>query len=533
MVLDYRQTRPVAVVETLGALLTSVVDRHSDRPFLVTDGAVSTYAEFFDAACTMAGLLTELGVQPGDRVGTLLPNGARLPATLFGAALADGVFVPINPRSTAPEIVHAVNRAGISVLVTASDVPELLERLVAAFPSLVGRGVELRLAEAPTLRRIVITDGVAPPFAVAFDAPAGRGGAQPVPARVGAHDALLLFTSGTTAAPKACRLRHDALLRNATAAASSQAMGLTPDDRMWNPLPMFHTGGIMPMLAAMSAGASLSTNAQFSAPVAVESIESQRITVAYPAFPAIYGRLVDGLAERPRDVSSIRCVVAVGTSALLESLCQAFPKATLLNMYGATELTGIIAYSAGDDDRASRLKTCGHPFEGVMVRIEDPETGTVLPPGALGEITISGYAVFAGYFGDPEATMRVVRDGWLHTGDRGSLDADGHLVFEGRLKEMLKVGGENVSPLEVEGCLQSHAAVRMALVVGRPDDRWGDIVVAFVEREPDVELSVDELAAYCRERLSSFKVPREFRFVSAWPMSATKIQKARLLDLLR
>ena len=178
------------------------------------------------------------------------------------------------------------------------------------------------------------------------------------------------------------------------------------------------------------------------------------------------------------------------------------------------------------------MATGGHPLPGNEVRVVDPETGAELPAGALGEIRYRGYNALAGYYKDPAKTAATIdAEGWVHTGDLGDFDAQGRLTFRGRLKDMMKVGGENVAPAEVEQFLELHPCVRLAQVVGVPDGRLVEVAAAFIELHPGKSVAPEELAAFCRGRISSFKVPRHFRFVTEWPMSATKIQRAKLREM--
>jgi acyl-CoA synthetase (AMP-forming)/AMP-acid ligase II len=199
-----------------------------------------------------------------------------------------------------------------------------------------------------------------------------------------------------------------------------------------------------------------------------------------------------------------------------------------------TETSGGVTWGAPTDDEETRITTGGHPLAGTEVRVVDPETDEDLPPGTPGEILVRGPGLFERYHNDPEKTAEAMRGGWFHTGDRGRLDAEGRLTFMGRLKDVLKVGGENVGALEIEAFLGTHPAVKIAAVVGVPDARYDEVPAAFVELVQGERLAEEELVAFCAGRIASFKVPRHVRFVTAdeWPMSASKIQKYRLRDRL-
>jgi acyl-CoA synthetase (AMP-forming)/AMP-acid ligase II len=204
-----------------------------------------------------------------------------------------------------------------------------------------------------------------------------------------------------------------------------------------------------------------------------------------------------------------------------------------MSAYGITELCGTVIFTELDDPLEARVTTCGRPLPGFEVRVVDPETGDPLPAGQRGELVGRGPSRFDGYFANPEQTRLAIDDeGYFHTGDLCSIDDDGRVLFHGRIKDMLKVGGENVAAVEIESFLATHPAIKLAQVVGVPDDRLLEVPAAFVELNPGAELTEAEVIAYCTGKIAGFKVPRHVRFTDAWPMSATKIQKFRLRDQL-
>ena len=218
----------------------------------------------------------------------------------------------------------------------------------------------------------------------------------------------------------------------------------------------------------------------------------------------------------------------VGPPDLLRRYAAIFPGAAPVNAYGLTEATGVSCYSMIDDPAELMVTTNGVPFEGMELRIAG-EDGEPVPDGEPGEIWLRGFAIFAGYYDDPEATARAVTaDGWLRTGDLGRIGERGRVVYEGRLKDMLKIGGENVAAIELESFLMTHPAIRMAQVVGVPDDRLMEVAAAYIERQPGMALEEEDVVRHCLGQIASYKIPRYVRFVSEWPMSATKVQKFQL-----
>jgi fatty-acyl-CoA synthase len=292
-------------------------------------------------------------------------------------------------------------------------------------------------------------------------------------------------------------------------------------------------GGIFPLLAHVHSGAAYVTVTHFDPAEALRTIARERCTFIYPTFPTITQSLLHHPDFAGTDMSRVRLVNDTGDPEALRRTQSAWPEAKVVTLFGMTETGGGVSWGAPADPLEKRLTTGGRPLRGTRVRIVDPEGGEDLGPGARGEILVRGPGLFERYHKDPELTAeRVDADGWFHTGDLGSLDEDGRITYLGRLKDMLKVGGENVSAAEVEAFLGTHPAVKLAAVVGVPDPRYLEVPAAFVELVPGAELTEQALIGHCRGRIASYKVPRHVRFVTAWPLSASKIQKFRLREAL-
>jgi acyl-CoA synthetase (AMP-forming)/AMP-acid ligase II len=339
--------------------------------------------------------------------------------------------------------------------------------------------------------------------------------------------ALVLYTSGTTAQPRGCILTHEALIRCWTNVGRVFELG--SDDRCWAPCPLFHLGAVGPLLMCAAHAAAFVSDTFFDATSALGLLERERPTILYPAYPPITQAVLTHPAFGGTDVSGARAMLNVGPPDLLRQMQSALPDVIQLSLYGLTEGGGAITYNRLGEDLDVRVETCGTALPGAEVRIIDPDTGADRPHDQEGEIIIRGVSLCEGYYRDPEKTARQFdRDGWFHTGDRGSLDEAGRLRFLGRLKDMLKVGGENVAPAEIEAHLGLHPAVKLVQVVGVPDDRLEEVPAAFVELKPGRTATVEDLLEHCRGQIARFKVPRYIRFVKQWPMSATKVQKEPL-----
>jgi fatty-acyl-CoA synthase len=506
----------------IGEILTRGASVRSQATAFALPEQRLSYAELLNGALRASRALAGLGVGRGERVGILMPNCVEFVELLFGCALMGAVAVPINARFKVYELSHVLDDGDIVALVTTDLVSEYV-----SYAALVEEAIATR--QPRRLRRLVMLGkGVRPGFLNQgeFLTAADRGDVDDGSKGRGREVALMMFTSGTTSTPKGCPLTHDAMVGTATALAERYRLG--DHERFWDPLPLFHMGAMIPMLAVLHSGGSFHTMTHFEPGPALSQVESERCTFMYPAVPTITQALVHHPNFKQTKLARVRAVLAQGLPQALRELQGSFPGAAVISSYGLTEASGISAAGGPDEDGDER-STCGRALHGMELRIMDPATGRQCEPGARGEIWLRGTGVFAGYYKRNESTPEIVdADGWLRTGDYGAADMAGRLTFLGRRKDMLKVGGENVAALEVEAYLLTHPSVKIAQVIGVPDAKFTEVPAAFVELVEGAQVGEDELIAFCQGQIASFKVPRYVRAVTTWPMSATKIQKARL-----
>ncbi len=537
--------RPDVAVTTLGDLLIRAAREFPDADAIVFPDARRTYRELADAALARARSLRALGVQPGDHVGLLMPTCMDFPEVFFGISLAGAVAVPINARFQAAELAYVIENADLVAVVTTdriADHVDFVARLRSAFPDIehADDPAALSLPAAPRLRCIAVMGSSSPAgfidqarFTAAADAVA-MDEIDEIRSRVRVRDpGLMLYTSGTTANPKGCPISHEAMVRNSIALGRHRYQ-LTADDRFWSPLPMFHIAAILPMVSIFDVGGAYLTMSYFDAGVALEMLEREQVTATYPCFVTIMADLIKHPNFEKTDLSRIRLMnsnFAVQPDWIREAMLKAMPDTVYVGTFGMTETAGTVCTSRLDDPLDARTQRLGTPLPGLEVRIVDPESGDEQPPNARGEILVRGYSLCDGYYKDPDKTAQSFDDdGFYHTGDIGSLDENGQIMFYGRLKDMLKVGGENVAAAEIETFLATHPAVKLAQVVGVPDPRLQEVAAAFIELEPDTSATEQDLIDHCRGSIAGFKVPRYVRFVKEWPMSTSKIQKFRLRD---
>lgn len=530
---------------TLGDLLLMTADDYPDRMAIILPDQRCSYAELCAAAFSRALSLQVLGIGSGDHVGLLLPTGMDFVETMFATALLGAVTVPINARYMPPELAYVVENADLKVLLTTDKIAEavnFVERLSLAFPDLARADARrLDLQDAPLLRNIILygsseADGIL--NEAQFSDLAERGSIEQLhlsrlQIRLGST-ALILYTSGTTANPKGCMISHEAIVRNSAALADRYE--LTGDDSFWSPLPMFHIAAILPLMSIFAKGGAYVTSGYFQAGEALRMMEEEGVTATYPSFWTIMSDLVDHPDFAKTDLSRIKLMnanFAVQPPGIGEKMKKALPNAVFVGTFGMTETAGTVTTSRLDATEEQRFTRLGTPLSGIEVRAIDPESGEEAATGERGEAWIRGYCTFSEYYKSPEKTAEALDDeGWFHSGDLISIDADGQLMFHGRIRDMLKVGGENVAAVEVETFLQQHDAVKLAQVVGIPDRRLTEVPAAFIELEPGQEASEEELIAFCKGKIASFKIPRYVRFVEEWPIPSTKIQKFRLQEQL-
>lgn len=528
-------------VTTVGDCLGRAASRWSHEAVVLPTQRV-TYPEFDARVDEFAKAYLALGVEMYDKVGVLFEQSVDYLAATLAVTRIGGVAVPINGRYKVAELRHVITNSEMRVLVTGSSGPHL-PLVIDAFPGLAEvSGTELRLADAPDLRHVVVLDetptrarpsAVRPgPGFVAAEA-FWRGVAEVtdddvrrVSERVRVRDvAFLMYTSGTTANPKGAMLTHEAIVRQSDTVARTR-LRIGPDDRVWTALQMFHIGGVAFLLSCCNVGATYVHTTEFRPDVAVRQLADEHVTVALPAFETIWLAILNHPTFVAAELDRLRLVFNIGVPERLRGMQAQLPDAVQVSGFGGTEACGFLTIGVAEDPVEARVNTTGFPLAGMELRVVDVESGVDSEVGALGEIRYRGYARFDGYYGDAELSAAVIDgEGWFHSGDMGTLDADGRLTYVTRLKDMLKVGGENVAPAEIESFLLTHPAVLMAQVVAAPDARYVEVACAFVVLRPGAEATEEELVEHCLGRIATFKVPRYVRIVDGYPMSGTKVRK--------
>lgn len=477
--------------QTIPEMVLSVGDRFGDAE-AIADGALRlTFAQLADRVRCAAGSFADAGIEKGDRAAIWAPNSAEWIIAAFGLLAAGGVLVPVNTRFKPAEAGDIIRRSGAKLVLIEKDFLGLDFTAPPGIPVIDLRS-DFLSAGSPT-ERTVDGDDIAD----------------------------IIFTSGTTGRPKGVMMSHQQNLR--LYAEWCDLADLREGDRYLMVNPFFHTFGYKAgCIAACIRGATMLPVRVFDVDAVLEIIETERITML-PGPPTLYQSLLD--APSGRDLSSLRAAVTGAADIpvdLVRRIRSELPFQSIMTGYGLTEAGTVTASRRGDsfEDIAT---TAGLACADIEVRIDgDAEAGEVL---------VRGYNVMAGYLDDPQATAEAIDEqGWLHTGDIGSMDSAGRLRIIGRKKDMFIVGGFNAYPAEIEGFLLEHPAVAQVAVIGVPDRRLGQVGKAFVVKEsPDIGVCEADLIAWSKERMAGFKVPRSVRFVDRLPLNATgKVDKARL-----
>ena len=518
--------------------------RHGERTAAVfrATGERWTYEQLARRVDRFAAGLLSLGLYKGDRIGIWAPNRPEWLIAQFATARVGLILVNINPAYRTAELEYALNRVGAKALITArqfktSAYVEMIRELAPEIDHC--RPGHLRTERLPTLRTVIQLGPDPPPGCFSFDEVMNRGGGSQrwrldaVSGGLRPHDPInIQFTSGTTGAPKGATLTHHNIVNNAVACA--RAMRLKPGEALCIPVPLYHCFGmVLGNLAATSYGVTMVFPGEgFDAHETLVALAAERCTAVH-GVPTMFAAMLDH-PEFPRfDLSTMRTGIMAGAPcpvSLMRRVVRDMHCREITIAYGMTETSPISFQSNVDDSIERRISTVGQILPHVEVKVID-NAGHTTPVDVQGELLTHGYSVMQGYWGDAQATREAIVDGWMHTGDLATIDAQGYCRIVGRVKDMLIRGGENVYPAEIEEFLLTHPDVSAVQVFGVPDEKYGEEVCAWAVLRPGRSLTEEALRAFCRERIAHYKVPRHVRFVTGMPLTATgKPQKFRMRE---
>ena len=507
--------------KTLGQVLADAVDRNSSADALISrhQGLRLSYCQLQEKAVQTAQGLWGLGIRPGDRVGLWACNCAEWVYLQFATALTGAVLVNVNPAYRSHELQFVLRKSGMkAVFLHERDARvQYLDVLNEA-----RKNQDLALSHVVLLGdeswdRMLAGSAEVPPLSIAPD------------------DVVnIQYTSGTTGSPKGVLLTHRNLVNNAYVVG--RAMKVTPADRLCSPVPLYHCFGcVMSSLLAVVHGITLvMPNAQFDALATLQATAEERCTLIY-GVPTMFIAELEHPDFARYDLTSLRSGIMAGAPCPVEIMKRVISDMHCSGMtvaYGQTESSPAITGSGVDDDLEHRVSTIGRVLPETEVKIVAPWNNETLEMGERGELCTRGYLVMKGYDQEPEATARAIDgDGWLHTGDLAVMREDGYFHIAGRLKEMIIRGGENIYPREIEEFLHHHPKIADVYIVGLPDARLGEAVLAWIRLKAGETMHEEEVREYCRGRIAHFKIPQYIRFVDAFPMTVTgKVQKFRIRE---
>jgi acyl-CoA synthetase (AMP-forming)/AMP-acid ligase II len=527
---------------TYPRLLRSQVDARATQLAIVTPSRALTWQALDAEVTVLAAALQKLGVKPDDKVAILASNSCDWIAWFHAAAGIGAVVVPVNTRFRKDELAYQLKASDTRVLVMHGKLGEtdFLAMLLELVPELrTAAPGAWTSATFPLLRHVVCLEV---PFVEASGvwsatdiciaaAPVAVAAVRAAQDAVRPDDsAMIQYTSGTTAFPKGVVLSHYSTARNAYHV--NQRLRINADDRIFSPGPFFHVGGsTLGLLLGLLAGATIYALSRFDPEEVLKLVRREKITI-YNGVDSLFITLYKHPAFHIDALASVRTGWIASSPEIVRMVQHDMGLFGIVNVFGISEAAPNITICDIDDSIDLRADTCGYPHTGCEVKVVDPASGLSVPAGEPGEILFRGYSLMRGYYNNPVETANAIdAEGWLHTGDLGVLRSTGELEYKGRLKEMLRVGGENIAPAEIEEVLSQHPKVRQVAVVGIPDDRLIEVAAAVLELKPGETCTAEEIVAFCKARLASYKVPRAVAFVESLPMTGSgKIQKFRLVQ---
>jgi fatty-acyl-CoA synthase len=533
------------LTDTIGSAFDRAVERYADRTALVvTHQRVAwSYAELKTNVETFAAGLLKLGLVRGDRIGIWAPNCAEWTVTQYAAAKLGLVLVNLNPAYRVSEVEFALNKVGCRALVLAdhfkgSDYIQMARTLAPELNS--SAPGKLTAARLPSLEIVIHIGSESQRGIFCFDEIGVLGNdldrqlLVDAVAKPNCNDPInIQFTSGTTGTPKGATLSHLNLLNSSY--FTGKICGISSSDAICVPLPLYHVFGMASgNLLAMLFGAKVVHPGEGFDPDAVlKAVEQEQCTSLYGVPTMFIAELASPDFKR-RDLSSLRTGIIAGASVPMELMRRVIADMHMEQVvigYGMTETSATIMITSPADPVERRVSTVGKVVPHVEVKVVD-RASEIVPRGQVGEICVRGYSIMLGYWDDPQKTAEAIdADGWMHTGDLGTIDDDGYGRIVGRLKELVIRGGENISPAEIEEFLHRHPKVEMAQIVGVPDEKYGEELCACIKLRGGERLSEEELREFCRGQIAHFKIPRYVRFVESFPMTASgKIQKYLLAE---
>ena len=532
--------------ETIGSVFDRVAADHPDTTALVVchQGIRWSYRELKEQVDRLATGLLALGIEPGDRIGIWGPNSYEWIMTQFATAKIGAILVNVNPAYRLFELEFVLNKVGCKAIIAAEKFKssEYLNMLNSLAPELSScEPGYLRAVKVPQLETVIRMGQSSSPGMFNFSEVCNLGSKrdqkrlQQLATELAPDDAInIQFTSGTTGNPKGATLTHCNILNNGYYAATS--MRLTPDDRLCMPVPLYHCFGmVLGVLACLTSGATIVLpNPVYDPVTTLQAVATEKCTALH-GVPTMFVTELDHPDFASFDMSSLRTGIIAGAPCpeeLMKRIISDMNMENVLIGYGQTELSPVNHMTLPEDSLENRTQTVGRPIPYIEVKIVD-ENNRVLPIGEQGEICTRGYSVMKGYWDDDEKTAETIVDGWLHSGDLGTMNEHGYVRITGRIKDMIIRGGENIYPREIEEFLFTNPKITEVQVFGVEDPKMGEEVCAWIQLTDGATASEQEIRDFCKGQISHYKIPRYVRFVDEFPMTVTgKIRKIEMRAIM-
>ena len=536
------------ITQTLGDFFDAMAMRQGEHEALVSrhQGLRLSYAQLKREVDRLASSLLRSGLRKGDRIGIWAHNGVEWVLMQLATAKVGVILVNINPAYRTSEVEYALNKVGCRALVTmtrfkTSDYLAMLRELAPELATCAPG--ELRAARLPELRLVVTLGDAEQPGMLRFADWMAQGSPDdpalaPAAASLDAHDPInIQFTSGTTGFPKGATLTHSNILNNGY--FIGEAMKLTAADRLCIPVPLYHCFGmVLGNLACLTHGATIVyPNDGFDPLLTLQTVQEEACTGLH-GVPTMFIAMLDHPRFAEFDMGTLRTGIMAGSpcpTEVMKRVVRDMHLSEITIAYGMTETAPVSCQSSTDTPLDKRVSTVGQVQPHLEVKIIDPQSGATVPPGTPGELCTRGYSVMHGYWGDAQKTQEAIDpEGWMHTGDLATMDAEGYVNIVVRIKDMVIRGGENIYPREVEEFLYRHPMVQDVQVVGVPDAKYGEELCAWIIAKPGMSPTDDDIRTFCQGQIAHYKIPRHIRFVQSFPLTITgKVQKFKIREAMQ
>lgn len=518
---------------TVASVIDYFAGKFPDKTVFMCEGNDITYGQVKDRYLRLVEGLKNLGVGKGDKVAIWAPNSIEWILIQLSVAYLGAVLVPINTRHRSTELEYTLKQSDATTFFMAKEFgANFLDIFTGVCPEIeASEPGNLSTEKFPLLKNVVSLGEWSHPGMIQYkdlelDYP------STIASDSGPDDVVLIqYTSGTTGPPKGAMLSQGQTVKNAHRVAGR--MELVDDDIILCSVPFGHVGGtVMSTLMTLVVGASMIIQPYFQEDEAMEYIEKNKVTV-FNGLETFFITIFNHPRFDEFDLSSLRRGWSSGKAETFHKIINKMGIKKICNLFGMSETSPNTAISLPSDTPEIRATTNGIPHEGLEVKISDLDTGETMTGDGIGEICVRGWAVMQGYYKMPEETAKAIDpEGWLHTGDLGAFNEDGYLLFKGRFKDLMRVGGENVSPWEVETLIQTHPAVNEVSIIGIPDDRLIEVCAAAVQLKHGASCSAEEIIEFCKGKMASFKIPKQVKIVDEFPMTESgKVQKFKLQEL--